>query len=312
MSITVVLLQMIKLFLIICIGFVLYKIKMIDDHTKAQLTKILLYVTTPALIIDSFVKNMGSDKRDMLGELFVIAIILYAALPVIAILLNVLLRIKKPLYGIYMFMPVFSNVGFMGFPVADALFGSEGVFYAAVFNCIFNISVFTLGVFMINYGRENEAGGASGLSLKKILNPGVLCSIVAVVIFLLELPVPEVIMDVLSSVGGLTSPLAMIIVGASLAMMNIKEMFGDIKVYIYTIIRQIALPLLSWPVIDRFIENDVVATVTLIMTAMPVANTAVLFATEYGCGEKEAAKVIFLTTLAAIVSIPVVMWVCVS
>lgn len=84
MSITVVLLQMIKLFLIICIGFVLYKIKMIDDHTKAQLTKILLYVTTPALIIDSFVKNMGSDKRDMLGELFVIAIILYAALPVIA------------------------------------------------------------------------------------------------------------------------------------------------------------------------------------------------------------------------------------
>ena len=59
MSITVVLLQMIKLFLIICIGFVLYKIKMIDDHTKAQLTKILLYVTTPALIIDSFVKNMG-------------------------------------------------------------------------------------------------------------------------------------------------------------------------------------------------------------------------------------------------------------
>ena len=93
-------------------------------------------------------------------------------------------------------------------------------------------------------------------------------------------------MDVLSSVGGLTSPLAMIIVGASLAMMDIKEMFGDIKVYIYTIIRQIALPLLSWPVIDRFIENDVVATVTLIMTAMPVANTAVLFATEYGCGER--------------------------
>ena len=248
----------------------------------------------------------------MLGELFVIAIILYAALPVIAVLLNVLLRIKKPLYGLYMFMTVFSNVGFMGFPVADALFGSEGVFYAAVFNCIFNISVFTLGVFMINYGRGKEAGGASALSLKKILNPGVLCSIVAVVIFLLELPVPEVIMDVLSSVGGLTSPLAMILVGASLAMMNIKEMFGDFKVYIYTLIRQIALPLLSWPVIDRFIENDVVATVTLVMTAMPVANTAVLFATEYGCGEKEAAKVIFLTTLAAIVSIPVVMWVCVS
>lgn len=312
MSITVVLLQMIKLFLIMCIGYVLYKIKMIDDHTKAQLTKVLLYVTMPALIINSFVENMGSDKKDMLGELFVIAVILYAVLPVIAILLNVLLRIKKSLRGIYMFMTVFSNVGFMGFPVADALYGTEGVFYAAVFNCIFNISVFTLGVLMINYGRIDEGDKASALSVKKLLNPGVLCSIAAVVIFLLEIPVPGVIMDVLSSVGGLTSPLAMILVGASLAMMNIKEMLGGVKVYVYTVIRQIVLPLLSWPVIDRFIENDVVAAVTLIMVAMPVGNTAVLFATEYGCEEKEAAKAIFLTTLAAIVSIPLVMWICIS
>ncbi len=312
MGITVVLLQMIKLFLIMCIGYVMYRVGMIDNHTKAQLTKMLLYVTMPALIINSFIENTGSDKKNMLGELFVIALVMYVALPFIAVLLNILLQIPKTLRGIYMFMTVYSNIGFMGFPVADALYGSEGVFYAAIFNCIFNISVFTMGVVMINYGKDEPGAGTSFLSIKKLMNPGILCSVIAVVIFIAEIPVPKVVMDVLSSVGGLTSPLAMIIVGASLAMMNLKEMLGGIRAYVYTFIRQFALPLLSWPVIDKFVEDDVVAAITLIMAAMPVGNMAVLFATEYDCDEKEAAKVIFITTLVAIISIPLVMSLCVS
>ncbi len=309
MSITVVLLQMIKLFLIMCVGYFLYKIKLLDDHTRVHLTKILLYVTTPALIIHSFIENAGTDKRDMLGGLFIIAAAMYIILPFIGLLITFILRIKKPLRGLYTFMTVFSNVGFMGFPVADALYGTEGVFYAAVFNCVFNICVFTVGVVMINYPKE-ENGGAASLNLKKLLNPGILCCFVAVIIFLLEIPVPGVIMEVFESVGGLTSPLAMMLVGASLAMMNIKEMLGDVKIYVYTIIRQLALPLLSWPVIRYFVHDEKVAAITLILVAMPVANTAVLFATEYKRDERMAAKAIFLTTLAAIVTIPAVIWIC--
>lgn len=309
MSITVVLLQMIKLFLIMCVGYFLYKVKMLDDHTRVHLTKILLYVTTPALIIHSFIENAGAEKRDMLGELFIIAAAMYILLPVAGVIITFVLRVKKPLQGLYMFMTVFSNVGFMGFPVADALYGTEGVFYAAVFNCVFNICVFTMGVVLINYPKEND-NGAPVLNLKKLLNPGILCCFVSVIIFLLEIPVPGVIMEVFESVGGLTSPLAMMLVGASLAMMNIREMLGDIRIYIYTFIRQLVLPLVSWPVIRYFVHNDTVAAITLILVAMPVANTAVLFATEYKRDEKMAAKGIFLTTLAAIITIPAVIWLC--
>lgn len=309
MSITVVLLQMIKLFIIMCVGYLLYKIKLLDDHTRVHLTKILLYVTTPALIIHSFIENAGAEKKEMLPGLFVIAAAMYILLPVVGLIITFVLRVKRQHQGLYMFMTVFSNVGFMGFPVCDALYGTEGVFYAAVFNCVFNICVFTMGVVLVNYPKDSN-DKRHVLNAKKLLNPGILCCFIAVIIFLFEVPVPGVIMEALDSVGGLTSPLAMMLVGASLAMMDIREMFGDIRAYIYTIIRQLALPLAAWPVIERFVSDGTVAAITLILVAMPVANTSVLFATEYKRDEKTAAKVIFLTTLAAIITIPLVIWLC--
>ena len=111
MSITVVLMQMVKLFLVMCLGFVLYKVGIIDNHTKQQVTKFVLYVTTPALIIHSFVQNLGADGGSgMLGILFAVAIGMYVLLPMVALVFNKILMVNKKDRGIYMFMTVFSNV----------------------------------------------------------------------------------------------------------------------------------------------------------------------------------------------------------
>jgi len=306
MSITVLLLQMIKLFILMCLGYLLYKVKIIDDHTRQHMTKVILYVTTPALIINSFVENMGTGNGSGLGTLFIVAICLYALLPLVGVIFNFVLRVPKESRGMYMFMTVFSNVGFMGFPVVEALYGSLGLFYAAVFNCIFNICVFTLGVVFMNSGNSVR----EVINIKKLLNPGIAGCLIALIIPMLKIRIPDTIMEVIGSVGGLTSTLAMILVGASLASMNIREMFGDSRVYFYTIIRQFLLPLASWGLIKLFIKEEMLASITLIMVAMPVGNTAVLFATEYNKDEKLAARTIFLTTVTAMISIPFVMWVC--
>ena len=256
MSVMIVLTQMIKLFLIMCLGFGLYKWNIFDQHTKQHLTKLLLYVTTPALIIHSFVENTGNDDKSILGELFITATIFYLALSLVAIILNKVLRIKKPSQGVYLFMTVFGNVGFMGFPVVDALLGIEGVFYAAIFNCVFNISVFTIGIFLITFdSRGSNSSIKDFFNLKTLLNPGILCCFVAAFLFLLDVPVPAVFLDVLDSVGGLTSPIAMMLVGASLAVMDIKELFGDYKIYVYTLLRQIVLPIGAWFLIRPMIPN---------------------------------------------------------
>jgi len=104
MSITVLLMQMIKLFLLMCIGYILYKTDIIDNHTRKKVTKFVLYVTTPALIIHSFIENMGNVDKKTLGILFVIATVFYAVLAVLSVIVVLVLRVKKHEQGIYMFM----------------------------------------------------------------------------------------------------------------------------------------------------------------------------------------------------------------
>lgn len=301
---------MIKLFALMCLGYVLYKIHIIDDHTRAHLTKFVLFVTTPALIIHSFVENMGNIGKGEMGGLFGIAFAMYAVLAVFSVIIALVLRVGKRQRGMYMFMTVFANVGFMGFPVVEAIYGTQGVFYTAIFNCMFNILVFTVGVFLINYGQEENAGVKSVINLKKLLNPGVLCCIVSVVIFLADIPVHPVINELLDDVGGLTSTLAMLLVGSSLAVMNLKELFGDFRIYIYAAVKQTAIPLLMWPLIHMFAGDGMFAAVTLIMASMPVANSAVLFATEYGRDEKLACRSVFITTALSMATIPFVVSIC--
>lgn len=310
MSITVLFMQMIKLFLLMCIGYILYKTDIIDNHTRKKVTKFVLYVTTPALIIHSFIENMGNVDKKTLGILFVIATVFYAVLAVLSVIIVLVLRVKKHEQGIYMFMTVFANVGFMGFPVVESVYGTQGVFYAAIFNCMFNLLLYTLGVFQINYGQEDSMKLADVINIRKLINPGVLCCFIAVVVFLLKIEVHPVINDVLDSVGGLTSTLAMILVGANLATMRLKEVFMDARVYVYTIIKQLAIPFIFWPVIDMAVNDKMIAAVTLILLAMPVANSAVLFATEYQRDEKLAGRAVFITTVASIATIPFVVAVC--
>lgn len=311
MSITILFVQLIKLFVLMCLGYLLYKTDMIDDHTRAHLTKLVLYVTTPALIIHSFVESTGNVDKLMLGRLFLIVFAIYAAQGILSLFIVLVLRVKKIQRGMYMFMTIFSNVGFMGFPVVEAIYGTEGVFYTAIFNCIFNILLFTAGVVLVNYGQNsNDVRMSEMLSLRKILNPGFLGCFVAVIIFLLSIPVHPIVNELLDSVGGLTSCLAMLLVGSSLATMNIREIFDDIRVYLYTIIKQIALPLIIWLPLKMIIEDTVFLNVCLIMVSMPVANSAVLFATEYKRDEKLAGKTIFITTVASILTIPLVAVIC--
>lgn len=313
MSIIIVFSQMVKLFIMMCLGYLLYKINIMDDHTRQHMTKFVLYVTTPTLIVYSFVQNLGDSNEGILGVLFAVAVGLYIILPVVAFVVSRMLRVKKTERGMYMFMTVFSNVGFMGFPVTEALYGAKGLFYVAVFNCMFNIFVFTAGICMVNYGNENDASFREMLSIKKILNPGILCCFVAIFLFILKIQLPELVMELLENIGGLTSPMAMILVGASLATMDVKEIFdNNIKMYLYVFIRQFIIPVISWPLVNCLISDKILAVVTLIMISMPIANTAVLFATEYKSNEKLAARTVFLTTVLALISIPFVLWLCVG
>lgn len=199
-------------------------------------------------------------------------------------------------------MTIFSNTGFMGFPVMKAIFGNTAVFYTAIFNMLFNIEVFTLGVLLMGYGNNQKIQ----LKPKNLLSPGIISSILAIFIYFLDISCPSFLVEACNSVGNMTTPLAMMLIGASLSSISFREIFGEWVIYPYTFIKQILLPFIAFPIICFFIQDPLIQGVTLINLAMPVGNSAVLFATEYNGNVVLAAKTVFMTTLFSVITIPLI------
>lgn len=321
MDISVIISQTGKLFLILCLGFVLARLSLLDQHTKQKLTKILLYVTTPLMMIDAFYDRakMLDDQQSAatvpIGRLFAYAFVFYLLLIVLSLLLTALIRPPKSDRRLYMFMTIFGNVGFMGFPLVQSVYGSEGLFYAAIVNSVFNIFVYTFGVVLMG-GTEHAEGRLTDhirkIPWKKLLlTPAVIGTAVGILIFIFRIPLPGIIADTCSTLGDLTPPLAMLVVGANLSGMKIKNILTNMRMNIYVLLRQIALPLIFWLIISRIVRHPVLAPTLLLMSCMPVANTTALFATEYNGNETLASQGIFLTTLLSLVSFPLLIWICV-
>lgn len=305
MDIMVIINQMIQLFLVMAIGYILNKIHIFDQTLNKKLTTLLLSVTTPALIINSVLSNDNIAPFNEVAIAFIVVILLFTVLPIVSYVLVKAMRIPKKQQGLYMFMTVFSNVSFMGFPVLQAIFGDASIFYAAIFNMGFNLVVFSLGIVMMNYGNENQVK----VSIRSVLTPGVIASLIALFIYFTNLQLPTVIGSTFSMIGDITTPLAMLLIGSTLANMPIKEVFNDFRIYPFTIIKQFLIPIAAFPILSLLIKDTYLLGITFVVISMPVANSAVLFATEYGGDLKLAAKAVFLTTLVSVVSIPALVYI---
>ncbi len=301
MDLMVVINVMLKLFLIIGLGYFMMKKKFLNDETVRKLNRIVLYITTPALIFAS-VCGDNNASMDVVLYVFVVSIIFYVTLPIVSVILIKGLRIKKPREGLFIFMTIFSNVGFIGFPVMQSIFGNTAVFYTAIFNLLFNLEVYTLGVVLINHDKGEKAS----IDFKNLLSPGVVAAIVSIIIFFTNVQMPSLLVETADMVGDMTAPLAMILIGANLAIINVKEVFNDFMVYPFTFAKQILLPIIAYPVIAYFIKDPLVQGITLVNLAMPVGNSAVLFATQYDHDVGLAAKTVFITTLFSIFTIPLI------
>lgn len=298
--------QLVQLFLVICMGYLLYKVKIFNVEVNGKLTKLILNVSMPALILNSVLEQTQRPPSNEVLTVFAAAAAMYLFLPFISILLVKILRIPKKQQGLYMFMHTFSNVGFMGFPIISALYGATAVFYTAIINVIFNLSVFTYGVIMVNYsGNEKTV-----LNVKKLLSPGILGAVAALIIYAVNIHFPSPVEEFVGTIGSLTTPLAMLMIGSTLAAMDIKSIFNDARVYVFSVIKQTIIPIALFYVARIFIADEFILGIVFIMLLMPVANTALLFATEYGQDEGLAAKTVFITTAMSLVTIPLGIWIC--
>jgi hypothetical protein len=291
---------MVQLFLVLGLGYLAAKREVANQNFGTQLSRFILSITIPCLMIASTATMPADTDSQEILLMFEVSILFYLIMPFIAYLIVRLIGIKKEQRKLYMYMTIWSNVGFMGFPVIAAIFGESAIFYATIFNLIFNVSNFTLGIMLMS------KDGKAALNLKNFLSPGIVASLLAVAMVAADIHLPAVLNSTVKMVGDTTTPLAMIVIGVSLAGISFKSVFTEIRLYPYLLIKQLLLPVLAYLLLKNFITNPYILGIAVIIIAMPVATSAVLFANRYDNDVALATKGVFITTLASVVTIPLI------
>ena len=303
MDIGVIINQMLVLFIVMIIGYIANKKNILDVNMNKKISSLLLNITAPALILSSVVNESSEGDPKLVLEVVILSVILYAVLPLAGIFLAKILRVPKEDENLYQFMTIFSNIGFMGFPVIESIFGSSAVFFAAIINLVFNVFCFSYGIYLISESNELS------FDIKTLINPGIIVSIIAIIIYITNIEVSPIIKEVTSMVGGITTPLAMMLIGSSLAQIPIKEVFLEKRLYPYTFIKQVIIPIIFLLVLKYFVTNELILGIIIITSAMPVGTITIMFCNEYEGNIKLASKAIFITTLFSVITIPVLAYI---
>lgn len=292
--------QMVVLFLIMLVGFLCRKKGLLNDESSKRISGLVVKVANPALILSASINQENVIEGTELLFTFLLAIGMYAVLLVIAQFLPGILGVNKKDYGIYKAMTVFSNIGFMGFPVISAVYGNEALLYASLFLIPYNILIYTYGVNMI---RPSD-GEKEPIRLKNISNIGVLACLVSVIFYLLKLKVPVFIEDTVGMLSSLTAPLSMIIIGDAMTKFHIKELLADVRLLIFSVIKLLLLPICGVFAVRLLGCDPVLTGVCMVMLATPVGSMTAMLAQEYDGNYELAAKGVTLTTVFSVATIP--------
>lgn len=301
MDIMVVFQTMLKLFLLLVLGFVLFKCHIFDEYTNKKISALIVNVASPMLIISSIAGVEGNDKSIvflMIGA----GILMYIGFIILGKIINRIFPFSKKDWPVYECMVVFANTGFMGYPVLLDVFGQEAVFYASLIHMAFNFFVYTYAIMCLTKSDDSEFK----LNFKQLLTPGIVLIFIGILIYLFDMQLPSVLMDTINSVGSLTAPLSMMMIGSSLAVYPIKDSFTDWRSYVFAFVRLIIVPFVTMIVCRLLHINPYYANITIITNAMPVGSMVLMLATQYNANVKIVTKNIVVSTLLSVITIPIV------
>lgn len=296
--------EIIVLFIIIFIGYILRKQDLISTEFNKDLSNLLIKLTLPALIISSMHITLDSDIIYNIQIISLITIGIY----ILAILLaNILIRIlpipdnKK---NIFIFLIVFGNVGYMGYPVLGVIYPDLGIFYGLFNNIAFNILAWTYGIYLFTSTR----GKKYTINWKHLLNNGIIAIFIGFILLLTGLRLPAPLLGAVEHLGQMTFPLSMLIIGSSLAGVNYKKIVTNQYVLLITVIKLLLFPGLILLILRLLPVPEIVTNVSLLLSAMPCAALSVVFAEKYERDNQFAAQGVFTTTLLALFTIPLFLY----
>lgn len=296
--------NLIGLFLLMGVGFVAVRLKVVPQESSAALSALLLKITLPATLFSSLLRPF---QREFLVDSAVIAVaglgVFGCAIAVGAILAKCA-QVPEGSRGIWAFGTAFCNNGFMGYPIILAILGEEGLALAVILGIPFNLLVYSLGVKLIC--MDCPAGSGAKMGWRGIVFSNINIAVMAgLVFYLCQIPLPEVLATPIGYLSDVTTPLSMFVTGMSLAAGRGRELFQDRDAFTAAIVRLLVMPILTFAVLRMLpFSNSLIPDMILITMAMPAASVTTILAENYGGNTRLAAKIVFLSSLLCIITIP--------
>ena len=299
---------MLTLFAIVVVGYIAGKLGYMGGTFDKKLSKVVIDITCPALILSSAMTGELPDRRYIL-PLLGISVLTYVLLTGVALLLPRFLTKKKDDEGVIGFAMMFGNVGFMGYPIVASIFGHEAVFYAAVLNVVNTFTVFTIGTMLV-VGKNQSTVEEKEMSRKKMLrkvlySTPMLSAYLTMLIVALEIKdIPEFISQPLTMIGNITVPAALLIIGSSMSQLPLRALLGNSTIYTTTLMRLAILPVGIHYLMTLLGFSSFVVGINTVVIAMPVATYGTILCLRHGKDTTLITEVTFITTLLAMISIP--------
>lgn len=286
-------------------GFLAVRLKVMPVEASKPLSSMLMKVTLPATVFASLIRPFDAEFLKLGAAAIALSLLFFSLFSVLSLPLSRLFRVPEGRRGMWCCCASYSNTGFMGFPVAYALFGDEGLILAVLINIPFNFLLYTVGVWMV---CKDVRGAKGTFSLRKVLisplNAGMLLGLI---FYFAQLSVPEAVFTPIQHLSNVTTPLSMLVTGMNLAQGKVSDVIRDRDAVTSSLSRLLIFPVCAWAVMRLIPGLDaLVLGVTLVIMAMPSPAATPIIGEQYNGNVQLGARVVFLSSLLCIVTLPLV------
>lgn len=299
---TISFIQVITLFVMIFLGFLLTKLNLIKLDAKGTLTNILVYLVVPCMIINSYITT-AFDENVIINLLWCF-LFSFLAIVVCAIFIMTVTHFwKDEQKNILRFAMIFSNSAYMGFPLIEALFSSTSLIYASSFLTVFNILLWTFG-----YGLVSRSFNPKKVLVSILKTPVIYALIIGLLLFFFKVDVPSYIQKPLATIGNMNTPLSMFLIGMVMSQLHFKKIFKNLNMWITILIKLVICPFITLGILylfKYFLNADtLMLQVVFILMACPCVSITSVFAIQFNYDEDIAVSSVVISTLLSLISLP--------
>lgn len=284
------------LFLYMLVGFYCRKTDILNDLARDKFTDFTIKVTLPCMVFGSFLGEMNADALRQGAMALAVA----SVMALVALLCGKVLyrNIKPGEKSVLQYGTLVSNSGFAGLPLVEGTFGAQGLFIGSLYIIPTRILMWSAGISLFTTADSRKE------RIKKVLlNPSIIAVVVGLIWMIFDLPLPSFASTAIKGLGACASPIAMVLVGAILADVDIRKVFEP-KAFYLVAVRQIFLPLIALVLLKLIHADPLLTGVSVSLTAMPIGSTTAILAQKYGADAQFASKCVFISTLTSLITVP--------